>query len=1025
MRALLSWTLRLTGLLTSLVLGLVVLTVGALFVLDDEDYRSALVWAADHFLDASLEIRGPFALHFGRQATLSAGHVSLKAHDGSYDLDVGSFQTDVRLDSLLQGIVWVKDLMLVDVHLETTQSGNSGGFDFHGLCIPAFVIEEVRLNNIQVIYHQTAPKETHTIDLQTLVVDDVDNRGPLGIQGKGRIEDRPFSIQGQLGSLAQLVSAAQPYAVLLELTSESLTAHVEGTIARPLEGEGLDLQLSLTDNRLARTLRLWSAHAPAIGSVSARMLLRGDYDAPRLEQINAQLSRPGELDLNVTGEVGDLATLEQVKLHIDGRSTNPSVTSWLLFDRSDKLRTITLKGTLLRNDRRYRIEDLQAQARTRSGVQVALDGSSDIRAALNTQSSEPGGLRIVIDAPSTRALTVLAGQGGDVIPEFGRVTATARLIPSLQSIALDGVRLDIGGPGQMRATASGSGGVIPFAGMQGWTGFNLTLDVNAQKSTYLNKYLGRTLPELGAVRARMRVRGGLSSVSLESMQLSVGAVDRPALRANGTLRTGFRKRSTSLDFGFEIVTADLIAAVLNHPLSARLGGLEGSVTASDLDGSWGVDKFTVVSIQTQLFQFKASGALGDLARRDQGEVRTALEIDDLPALGRALGVDLSGFPPYRGQGSLRIVKGQLSYRASNTLGTTTSKTVLTGSLTGDRPRLKGELEIPVLHLADLGLHRQSAVAGAAGKKAKAESGGALFSRRPLDFSFLHSVDLDLKVDVPEVAGSSLRLRHVAARIRLQDGVLRASPVKLEFEGGPASVDLVLDARAKPRVTLNITGDDLSLGPALAEIQNAVPVEGYVNLNADVRATGNSAHELASTLSGKFGFGLENARVPEKYIEFLAVDAFGWAYNTALRRDRYANLDCVMVSFDIKDGIATSNLLAADGPSLTVAGTATIDLGDETIDMTLLPKQRRSLFSRLSPVHIKGPLQAPQVTAVPVKAAITSLGSLALVPALPMVAIPAILGEKLWATLRDHEPKEGGCARLTEKIVKRKEKDKFW
>ena len=150
---------------------------------------------------------------------------------------------------------------------------------------------------------------------------------------------------------------------------------------------------------------------------------------------------------------------------------------------------------------------------------------------------------------------------------------------------------------------------------------------------------------------------------------------------------------------------------------------------------------------------------------------------------------------------------------------------------------------------------------------------------------------------------------------------------------------------------------------------------------------------------------------------------------AMRRDPYANLDCVMAAFDIRDGIATSNLLAADGPDLLVAGSATLNLGNETIDMTLLPKQKKSLFSQLSPVHIKGPLRNPKVTALPVKSAITSLGPLALVPALPMVAIPAILGEHLWSGLNDHKRKESGCVKLAKKIEKQKEKKgewwKFW
>jgi len=1025
MRALVKWTLRLASLLAGLVLGLAVLAGGALFVLDDEDYRSALIWAAGRFLDASLEIRGPFALHLGREATLSAVDTSLRAHDGSYSLEAGSFQTRVRLDSLLEGIVWVKGVMLADVRVEAKQSGDAREFDWHGASIPTFVVEEVRLNNINVVYRQAAPERTHTFDLMTLVVDDINNSGPLGIQGNGRIEDRSFSIQGQLDSLAQLVGAAQPYSVQLDLTSDSLITHVEGVIDRPLAGEGLDLQLSITDSRLSRTLRLWDARAPELGSMSARMQLRGDYDAPRLEQINAQLKRPGELDLNVSGQVGDLTGPGQVELHIDGHSSNPYVTSWLLFDRDNKLKTLSVKCMIRGANGRFRLDDLRAQARTRSGVQIDLGGSTDILASLNGESSRLSGLKLVIDAPSTRALTALTGQGGEAIPEFGRVKVAARLIPSLESIGLDGVQLDIGGPGRVRATATGSGGIIPFTGMAGWTGYNLTLDAQADKSIYLNKYLERTLPELGAVRARMRVRGGLSGVSVESLQLSVGDKDKPALRANGSVRTGFSKRSTSLDIGFDVATADLIAAVSAQPPSTSPGRLEGSITASDLDGSWGVDKFAVVSVQTSLFQLKASGTLGDLANRDQGEVRTMLEIDDPPALGRALGVDLSGLSRYRGQGSLRIVKGRLNYTASNTLGATTSKTVLTGTLTGDKPRLKGELDIPVLHLADFGLHTPPAVAVAADKQAKGGGGKSLFSRRPLDFGILRSFDLDLKVSVPEVTGSTLRLKHLNAGIALQGGVLRVSPVKLEFEGGPAAADLMIDARKKPRITLSITGDDLSLGPALAEIQDEVPVEGYVNMNADVRATGSSAHELASSLEGKLGFGLENARVPRKYVEFLAIDVFGWAINTAMRREPYANLDCVMVSFDIKEGIATSTLLAADGPSLAVAGTATLDLGDETIDMTLLPKQKQTLFSQLSPVHVKGPLRDPEVTALPVKAAITSLGSMALVPALPMVAIPAILGEKLWATLKDHDRKEGGCARLTEKIVKRKEKEKFW
>ncbi|MGB7931512.1 MAG: AsmA family protein [Gammaproteobacteria bacterium] len=1022
------WILRLAVLVPGIVLALAVMVTAALFILDDEDYRSALVWATGSFLDASLEIRGPFALHLGREASLTAGDVILKANDGSYSLALGEFHTDVRLESLLEGIYWIKSLVLADVQLETKQSGDDDKSVFQGLSIPAVVIEQARLNNINLVFHESDPDKSHEIDLQALVVDDINNNGPLGIQGNGTFQNRPFSIEGRLDSLAQLIGAAAPYAVRLDITSGTLQAHLEGTIAKPLEGSGLDLQLGFTDPQLSRTLRLWNDSAPELGTVTAHMQLRGDYDRPRLEQISAHLQRPGELDLKVTGEIADLQPLDGVELRLDGRSSNPSVISWLLFDHRNRLKSLAGSGTIHAGDGRYRIEALQAKASTRTGVKVEVSGTADIYRSLKKRSSQPTGLKLALDSPTTRSLTALAVEG-DAIPELGRVKATARLVVYLDGISLDGLDLNVGGPGQIRATANGSVDSIPFSALEKSSGFNLRLDARAEKSSYLNNYFKLNLPELGAVQARMRVHGGMSSVSLESLELTVGRPDKPVLGANGTVRTGFRRRSTTVDIGFDVSTADLIAAVYKPTPSLNLGRLDGNFTASDTDGIWGVDKFTMISARTSLFQLKVTGGVDDLVKPDQGRVRTMLEIDDVPALGRALGVDLSDFSSYRGQGTLEVNRGRVDYEASNTLGSTRSTTSLTGSLAGHKPRLKGKLDIPVFNLADFGIGKHADGDKTAGLPLNETGNQFLFSRQAFNLNFLQALDLDLTVSVSSVAGTGLRFEQLDARINLQDGVLRASPVKLQFEGGPATLDLGINSRGKPDFTLRMSGNDLSLGPALAEIQNDVPVEGYVNLHVDVSAGGDSPHDLASSLDGTFGFGLENARVPRRYIEFLAVDVFGWAFNTATRRDPYANLDCVMAGFDIRDGVATSNLLAADGPSLAVAGTAILDFGDETMDMTLLPKQRKSLFSELSPVHIKGPLRDPKVTALPVKSAVTSLGTLALVPALPMVAIPAILGEKLWASLNDHHLKEGGCVKLAKKLVKQKEKKgewwKFW
>lgn len=1017
------WLLRLLAFLPVLLLNLVVLVAGVLLVLDDEDYRSALAWTARTFLDASLQINGPFALHLGREASLTADKVSLVANDGSYSLSVGEFRTRLRLGPLVEGIFWVKSLMLADVHLEMKRTAQAGGLDFHGISLPTFVVEEARLQNLSFDFQQPNHDNMHKFSLRTLVVDDIKNSGPIGIEGNGLFDNRPFSISGHMDSLAQLIDATQPYAVHLDVMSGTLQTHLEGSIARPLEGEGLDLRLNLDDSDITKTLRLWDERAPPLGVLSAQMLLRGDYTKPRLEQISARLQRPGQLDLHVTGEIEDLRTLGRVKMRIDARSSDPSVTSWLLFDQRNKLKSLTVTGTVYANDGRYRIEDLQAQAKTRAGVQVDVSGTADIHKTLHKRAIQASELQLAVDSPSTKALASLVTPGADGFPDLGRIRMTSRVMPYLDGFSLDGLNLAIGGPGQIRVTASGSIETIPFSHPQESSGFNLAVDMQGAKSTYLSKYLNPQLPELGEVRARARVRGRVPDISIESLRLTVGPPDQPVLRADGSVRTGFRQRSSMLDISIDVGTARLIAALSGKPSSASLGRLKGAMTVSDAGGSWGVDKFSMVSTRTSLFQLKASGALGDLVNRDQGQIRTMLEVDDVPALGRALGVDLTGVSPYRGRGLLEIHRGHLNYEASNTVGRTTSRTRLTGSLTGNRPRLKGRVDIPMFNLADFGIGRHARGHQVDAVTANAAGNSYVISRRPLDLSVLQDFDLDLTVAVEAIAGTNFSLKRLDARLNLQDAVLRASPVRLVFQGGPSTLDLEINARAKPVFNLKVSGDDLVLGPLLAQIQNDVPVKGYVNLKADVSGRGRSPHEMASSLDGNISFGLEDARIPRKYVEFLAVDVFGWVINTATQRDRYAKLDCVMAGFDIKDGVAASTLLAAEGPKLSATGTATFDLKDETMDVTLLPKQRKTWFSELAPVHIKGPWRDPEVTALPIKSAVTSLGPLVLTPAMPMVAIPAILGERLWTTLHEHGKRQGGCTKLVKKIEKWKKKGK--
>jgi hypothetical protein len=122
-------------------------------------------------------------------------------------------------------------------------------------------------------------------------------------------------------------------------------------------------------------------------------------------------------------------------------------------------------------------------------------------------------------------------------------------------------------------------------------------------------------------------------------------------------------------------------------------------------------------------------------------------------------------------------------------------------------------------------------------------------------------------------------------------------------------------------------------------------------------------------------------------------------------DSYTTLNCVMTGFDIDQGVMTSKLLFADGPQLAIEGTATLDLGQETIDMELLPKKKKSFYASISAVKVTGPLADPNVETSSSKAVAVTVGAAVLVP---QIVIPVFLIEQLWKRVFTSDS-DAGCA----------------
>jgi uncharacterized protein involved in outer membrane biogenesis len=462
---------------------------------------------------------------------------------------------------------------------------------------------------------------------------------------------------------------------------------------------------------------------------------------------------------------------------------------------------------------------------------------------------------------------------------------------------------------------------------------------------------------------------------------------------------------------FDIDVSALISVFNQEKIVDRLGRLQGSFEFVDVDGRWSMTKLDLTSADSELYQLKMNGEV----EQDESkfELRSQLDVPDPAAFGAQFGLDFTGYAAYRGVGVFTGNRSVINYQGQTNIGRIENETTLKITLAAGKPLIQGKVVTQNLYLEDIGLSGYLGVdpddpdpddpvkakphAGETEKPKEPASIAAdapiVFDREPLDFSGLQLFDLDLEFLIDHITGIDFSIEKLEGRISLTDGTLRLSPMRLVVEGGATDLEFELVTRDTPSVMLKVTADDLLLGKLIAKAQEKVPVEGKAHLHIDITSTGHSAHELASDLSGKLSFSLENARVPKKYVEFLTADLFGFLFRSVTFKDSYATLNCVMTGFEVDQGIAKSVLLIGDGPSLAVEGTATVDLGQETVDLVFLPKQKKRIGMNYSKITVKGPLADPDVEATGTGAATAAaVGGVILIP---QVIIPVFLIEQVW------------------------------
>jgi hypothetical protein len=742
-----------------------------------------------------------------------------------------------------------------------------------------------------------------------------------------------------------------------------------------------------------------------------------------LSDVDAAASTRKGLSVKVHGNT-ELYRGEQLFVRTDSgvnaAFSAPTTAALNLFDTADvpEFGAVSGGAKLLISTDSIGLHDADVKIGGKGDSTARLQGQiSDIPLHENTVATGID-MQLSVRSPDVAAL---AGKLNYSLAAIGPGEASMKVSGDLDNLKLKDVNIHTGNKDGLQITAKGN--INRFVLGKSVTLDNALFDVAASTNDLrkLSELTGFELPGSGPAAMTSTLTLSKSDLVLNDLKVNVGRPDQPTIRLQGKITTQLHKGSTiHVDYGVSV--ADLVAAYTDKP-PGYLGRLEGVADISDINGRWGIEKYKLVSSQTSIYQVNIHGGFDDLKNSDRVTVNVNFEVKQPAALGDALGINLSGLSPHRHQGLYTSNNDVIFYKGTLSMGKTFGSHVIHGYTQGSKPVFRGNFNIPVQDLTDLGFQLEHEVENEIFAKPRATGKDYLFSRESLDVGFLNNFDLDLKIAIDEVESyGEISLDSVRGHATLKDGEFRLDPFRFVYAGGTMDVSLGVQATEPPAYALKLVADDLKLGPAMAQVRNDAAIKGNTNILLDITASGDSAHELASNLNGTINVEYENARVPAVIMNLLAVDLFNWVFVSNAARQQYYKLNCVIAEFTADEGELKSKLLLADGPNMSLGGRIDLNLREETIDAVLLPKQKSRLFSSISPVQFSGPIKDPKVVAIPAQAAIKEIGMLAVSPT---IYLPTRVLQSIWSAIKRDKDVGKGCTnitQLTDKAEKKKKSD---
>lgn len=404
-------------------------------------------------------------------------------------------------------------------------------------------------------------------------------------------------------------------------------------------------------------------------------------------------------------------------------------------------------------------------------------------------------------------------------------------------------------------------------------------------------------------------------------------------------------------------------------------------------------------------RIELAGTLTDPMNLGALDLRLKLAGDSLGNLYPLTGVTLPDTPPYSTDGHL-IAKlhdaagAKFTYEKFNgKIGNSDIHGDLTYAATQPRPKLSGALVSNQLLFADLA----PLIGADSNDKQKARGGD---SKQPADKVLpveefktdrWRAMDADVEFTGKRIVHSEkLPFNDLYTHLVLNDGELSLQPLRFGVAGGNLDAQIRLNGRTEPMEgQAKLTARRFKLKELFPTFEPMKTSFGELNGDADISGRGNSVAKLLGGANGKLKMLINDGAISRELMELAGLNVGNYVVGKIFG-DKEVKINCAAADFDIKTGLATTQLFVFDTENAIIYIDGTANMATEQLDLTVTPESKGwRLISLRSPLYVRGKFIKPDagVKAVPLLlrgAGMVALGVIA-APAAGLLALVAPSG----------------------------------